>query len=119
MAVSEKRSSARVAPRSETFAIAISSMMAARVSARESTAPVQLASPTVRKRTTRRSTVSPGRGSTKGPMASHKQSHPERCRLLVAVAQHFGEVLARIDVKDRKGELLGGERLQREVKQHR
>ena len=58
MAVSENLSSARVAPRSETFAIATSSMIASSVAAREITAPVQLASPTVRKRTESRSTVS-------------------------------------------------------------
>ncbi len=52
MAVSENLSSARVAPRSETLARATSLMIASSVAAREITAPVQLASPTVRKRTT-------------------------------------------------------------------
>ncbi len=62
MAVSENLSSARVAPRSETFASATSSMIASSVAARDITAPVQLASPTVRKRTEWRSTVSFLRG---------------------------------------------------------
>jgi hypothetical protein len=44
---------------------------------------------------------------------------PSEADLLIAVAKHLGEVLARVDVKDREGELLGGEGLQREVQQHR
>ena len=51
MAASEKRSSPRVAPRSVTRAMAISSMMAAVSVATDSTQPVWVRSPTVRKRT--------------------------------------------------------------------
>ena len=60
MAVSENLSSPRVAPRSETLAIATSSMIASMVAALDNTAPVQLASPTVRKRTVLVMTSSPG-----------------------------------------------------------
>ena len=48
MAVSEKRSSPRVAPRSEIRADDTSRMMSATVVASERTAPVRVASPTVR-----------------------------------------------------------------------
>src|SRR5690606_9635535 len=59
MAASEARSSARVAPRSVRRVAATSSITACTSAAVDSTAPVQDASPTVRKRTVRTSGTSP------------------------------------------------------------
>src|SRR5262245_21876679 len=73
MAASERRSSPRV-PRSVRFDDATSAITSAIVAAADSTAPVQVASPTVRKRTRRRSTPSPGRGAMCGVLASRTPS---------------------------------------------
>jgi hypothetical protein len=51
MAASEMRSSARVSPRSVTRVEAISATTSSNVAARETTPPVHVMSPTVRKRT--------------------------------------------------------------------
>jgi len=69
MAASERLSSARV-PRSVVLAAATSSMISSRVEAGDSTAPVQVASPIVRKRTIFFSHFSPSESSTKGVFAS-------------------------------------------------
>ena len=59
-------SSMRVAPRSLTLAARVSTMMSAGVAAVLGTGQVQVMSPTVRKRTLRFCTVSPGRGGVRG-----------------------------------------------------
>src|SRR5699024_5682671 len=64
IAASEKRSSPRVAPRSVTRTVAISLTIFSMVSASDSTQPVNVMSPTVRKRTLRFSICSLPRGCT-------------------------------------------------------
>jgi hypothetical protein len=59
-------SSMRVEPRSVMVAAAVSAMIFSTVSAPEATGHVQVTSPTVRKRTERCTTCSPGRGGVRG-----------------------------------------------------
>ena len=69
MAASEIRSSARVSPRSVIRVAAISATTDSSVAAVDATAPVQLMSPTVRKRTDSSNGSSPGSSSTKSETA--------------------------------------------------
>src|SRR5699024_9233437 len=74
IAAAEIRSSARVAPRSVTVVAATSARIDSRSSALDSTAPVQLMSPTVRSRTFFVVTVSSSRGVENSPVAHHMPS---------------------------------------------
>ena len=84
MAVSEKRSSARVAPRSEILEHWTSAMTSLTLTARESTAPVQVASPTVRNRTVSSMTSSSDRGWTH---SAHCKEHAVASDDLTAVVK--------------------------------
>ena len=80
MAVSLRRSSARVAPRSVRTEAATSTAISWLVAAVDSTAPVQDMSPTVRYRTVRVRTCSPSRGRVAGPTGSHMPSREKTSR---------------------------------------
>src|SRR5260370_21714539 len=76
MPASEMRSSARVAPRSVTRDAATSAITSSTVAAADSTAPVQVASPTVRNRTRSSSGLSPSREPRYGVTARSMPSRP-------------------------------------------
>ncbi len=83
--VSEKRSSARVAPRSEMREAETSRMISSTESASDRTAPVQVASPTVRKRTVSLRTCSPSSGVTHSLNASSMPSRSMTSRYMRVV----------------------------------